>query len=338
LAVIVREAASPHPSRFVNGLHETRHHPDLPDDRYFPFLAKSGLTQRLFGRDGGIWTVLRTEPDGKGAWRPVRRGELASFLSGESLEGQAEKGMARAFARTPLCVRGLSRKDLQKASASLREGEVLADTRDAAASALQPWLDRNVAIVGGEVRVRSLGPLLVPIGDFHGEHILETMAFGSDHPTMRAKRPAGMRLRDGSPYVSYEFRQMLEGLTPDVFEALDARDDTLHHFANSVPGECLGRLARSMIARPETAEAARAEMGAYAVRAETGLVRADEAGRVADLAEAMLPSPTSTDTMTPGLNTVIRRLREHIAEHVRPTIAAVPVPDADAESLSLLAP
>jgi hypothetical protein len=36
LAVIVREAASPHPSRFVNGLHETHHHPDLPDYRYFP--------------------------------------------------------------------------------------------------------------------------------------------------------------------------------------------------------------------------------------------------------------------------------------------------------------
>jgi hypothetical protein len=36
LAVIVRETASPHPSRFVNRLHETRHHPDLPDYRLFP--------------------------------------------------------------------------------------------------------------------------------------------------------------------------------------------------------------------------------------------------------------------------------------------------------------
>jgi adenylosuccinate synthase len=35
LAVIVRETASPHPSRFVNRLHETCHHPDLPDDPFF---------------------------------------------------------------------------------------------------------------------------------------------------------------------------------------------------------------------------------------------------------------------------------------------------------------
>jgi len=304
-----------------------------PTDRWDrpPHLAKGPLSQRLFAAEGGIWTILRTEPDDAG-WRRIDRAEFTAFLAGDPLPLPAERGIARALARSPVCIRGYGRSDA-RAPDTLRPGEVLHDGRGEAPEALQAYLDRHVILVGDEVRVRSLGPVLVPTGEAYGEYVLETMAYGCDHPTTRALRfePTGPRSDFLSRHSLVE-GQFMAGLDGTAFDAVSGREAALTHFANVVPEACLTSL------RPEEVpEEIGAALLPYQLRGLTGSVHADEAGVVADLAERFLPHTVPTSSSSLALANRTFRLRRHIEDTIRPLVAEIPMLAEDGEYLGALA-
>ena len=202
-----------------------------------------------------------------------------------------------------------------------------------APEALRAWLDRNVALVGDEVRVRCLGPLVVRMSLWHGDRVLETMAYGSDHPSACSGLPRHAEAT-GWPYGGWRIRgtQMMAGLDLAALAGV-GRDDALAHFANVAPDEVASAL--DMLDHDVPDQAWKDRATTFRVRAMTGAVRPDEAWAVADLVEAALGHLGRCPDDFSGKR-LVRWLADHARDVVRPLCLEMPGLDEDAEALASL--